>query len=74
MHDKCCILDRSRNTVGFVTQVVPTPTEHKFLGAVGERGGVAHVDQSQPDDHEEEGVCMSLFMTQSIPRKEEPQN
>ncbi len=48
-HNKYCVLDRSRDTAGFVTQVVPTPTKHE-----SSEGGAVHVDWSQPDDCEEE--------------------
>ncbi len=34
-YDECGISDRSRGTAGFIIRVVPTPTEHEFLRAVG---------------------------------------
>ncbi len=36
-HNEHCISDGSRDTAGFVSRVVSTPTEHELLRVVAER-------------------------------------
>ncbi len=63
--NKCTINTVSHieaETAGFITRVVPTPTEQEFLQAVGKcrrSGGVTHVDRLQPDDCKEE-MCAHI--------------